>query len=152
MIWSKVGYPSRNKQIPILIAVVVIAFILGVTALGYILLHNVGNVKAINVGIYWDSGCTNEISLIDWGIIEPGTTENVTVYILNTGNSNVMLSINTTNWSPSSTSNYITLSWDYEGQSIGPGQVLQTTVTLSMSPSIQGITSFSFDIVVTGSG
>ena len=146
------GYPSRNKQIPILIAVGVIAFVLGVTASSYILLHNVGNVKAINVGIYWDGGCTNEVSLIDWGIIEPGTTENVTVYILNAGNSNVMLSMNTTNWSPSSASNYITLSWDYEGQSIGPSQVLQTTLTLSMSPSIQGITSFSFDIVVTGSG
>ena len=146
------AYTSRNKQIPILIAVVIIAFVLGVTALSYILLHNVGNVKAINVEIYWDSGCTNEVSLIDWGIIEPGTTENVTLYILNAGNSNVMLSMNTTNWSPSSASNYITLSWDYEDQSIGPSQVLQTTLTLSMSPSIQVITSFSFDIIITGSG
>ena len=145
-------YPSRNKQIPILIAVVAIALILVVIALNSVVLHNVGNVKAIDVEVYWDKGCTNEVSLIDWGIIEPGTTENVTVYILNTGNSDVMLSMNTTNWSPSSASNYITLSWDYEGQSIGPGLVQQTTLTLSMSSSIQGVTSFSFDIVVTGSG
>jgi len=144
---------SGNKQIPILISVAVIAFILGVSVFSYILLqHNVGNVKAINIGIYWDSSCTNEVSLIDWGMIEPGTTENVTLYVMNTGNSNVMLSMNKTNWLPSSASNYITLSWDYENQSIGPSQVLQTTLTLSMSPSIQEITSFSFDIVFTGSG
>ena len=146
------GYPSRNKQIPILIAVVAIALILAVIALNSIVLYNTGNVKAIDIEVYWDSDHTNEVSLIDWGIIEPGTTENVTVYILNTGNSDVMLSMNTTNWSPSSASNYITLSWDYEGQSIGPGLVQQTTLTLSMSSSIQGVTSFSFDIAVTGSG
>lgn len=146
-------YPSRNKQITILIAVVVtMVLILGVIALNSIVLYNTGNVKAIDVEIYWDSDYTNEVSIIDWGIIEPGTTENMAFYILNTGNSNVMLSMNITNWSPSSAANYITLSWDYEGQSIGPNRVLLTTLTLSMSPNIQGITSFSFDIVVTGSG
>ena len=146
------AYPSRNKQITILIAVVAIALIVVVIALNSVVLQNVGNVKAIDIEVYWDSDHSNEVSLIDWGVIEPGTTENVTVYILNKGNSNVMLSMNTTNWSPSSASNYITLSWDYEGQSIGPSQVIQTTLTLSMSPSIQGITSFSFDIVIIGSG
>ena len=146
------AYPSRNKQITILIAVVAIALILGVIALNSVVLQNVGNVKAIDVEVYWDSDCTNEVSLIDWGVIEPGTTENVTVYILNAGNSNVMLSMNTTNWSPSGASDYITLSWDYNGQSTGPSLVIQTTLTLSMSPSIQGITSFNFDIVVIGSG
>ena len=146
------AYPSRNKQTAILIAVIAIALILGVIALNSVVLQNVGNVKAINVEVYWDSDCTNEVSLIDWGIMEPGTTENVTVYIMNTGNSDVMLSTDTINWSPSSASNYITLSWDYEGQSIGSSQVIQTTLTLSISPNIQGITSFSFDIVITGSG
>ena len=146
------AYPSRNKQTAILIAVVAIALILGVIALNSVVLQNVGNVKAINVEVYWDSDCTDEVSLIDWGIMEPRTTENVTVYIMNTGNSDVMLSTDTINWSPSSASNYITLSWDYEGQSIGSSQVIQTTLMLSISPNIQGITSFSFDIVITGSG
>ena len=146
------AYPSRNKQIAVLIAVLVIALVLGVTALNYIFLYNVGNVKAIGVGVYWDSGCTNEALLIDWGIVEPGTTEDVTFYIRNEGNSDVMLSMNTTNWSPSDASNYIALSWDYGSQSIIPATVLQVTLTLSMSLSVQGITSFSFDIVVTGTG
>ena len=146
------SYPSRNKQIAVLIAVMVIAFVLGVTALNYILLYNKGNVKALGVEIYWDSGCTNEASLIDWGIVEPGATKNVTFYIRNEGNSDIMLSMNTTNWSPSDTSNYVALSWDYGSQSITPATVLKVTLTLSMSSNIQRITTFSFDVIVTGTG
>lgn len=145
-------YPSRNKQIVVLIAVVAIASVLGVIALNYIFLYNGGNVKAIGVGVYWDSSCTSEALLIDWGIVEPGTTEDVTFYIRNEGNSDIMLSMNTTNWSPLDASNYIALSWDYRSQSIVPATVLPVTLTLSMSSSVQAITSFSFDIVVTGIG
>ena len=145
-------YSSRNRQISILIAVVAMGLILGVVALNYVVLQNVGNVKAIDVEVYWDGDCTEEASLIDWGVVEPGTTESVMVYIQNMGNSNIMLSKNTTNWSTSSASSYITLSWDYEGQSIGPSEVLQTKLTLSISPNIQGITSFSFDLILIGSG
>jgi len=145
-------YPYGNRRILILMTVLIMALVLGVIALNYILLHNVGNVKAIGVGVYWDSGCTNEASLIDWGIVEPGTTRNVTLYIRNAGNSNIVLSMNTTNWSPSEVSNYITLSWDYGSQSIFPAAAVPVTLTLSMSSSIQGIASFSFDTIIAGSG
>jgi archaellum component FlaG (FlaF/FlaG flagellin family) len=144
-------YSSRNKQIVILIAVSAIALLVGVMALNTVLLQNVGNVQAIDIEIYWDSNHTDKVSLVDWGLMEPGTAKNVTFYIMNTGNSDVMLSKDTTNWSSQNASNYITLSWDYNGQRISPGQVLKTTLTLAMSPDIQGITQFSFDMVVTGS-
>ena len=38
-----------------------------------------GTVKAVGVGIYWDSNCTNTVSFIDWGMVEPGSMNNVTV-------------------------------------------------------------------------
>ena len=145
-------YPSRNKQIAVLMAVSAIALIVGVIALNTVVLQNVGNVQTFDVEIYWDSNRTNKVTLIDWGSLEPGTTKNMTVYILNSGNSNVMLSENTTNWSSSNALDYITLSWDYSGQRITPGQVLETTLTLAISPNIQGVTSFSFDILITGIG
>jgi len=56
------------------------------------------------------------------------------------------------NWSPSNASDYLTLSWDYGGQSINPDDVAQVTFTLSVDASIEGITSFSFDITIVGSG
>jgi len=115
-------------------------------------ISNVGEVKGIGVGIYWDQSCTTEVSSINWGTIEPGSSKNVTVYIRNEGNSVVNLTMYASNWNPSNASDYIDLSWDYGGQSIDVSEVLEVTFTLVISTEIQGITSFSFDIVVIGSG
>lgn len=113
---------------------------------------NAGTMKAIGVGVYWDNECTNPLSSIDWGMLEPGSNKNVTCYIRNDGNSASTLSMYTSNWNPSNASQYITLSWDYGGQAVNPSEVVQVTFTLSVSASIEGITNFSFDIVIVGSG
>ena len=115
-------------------------------------ISNVGEVQAVGVGVYWDQSCTNEVSSINWGIIEPGSSKNVTVYIRNEGNSVASLTMNASNWNPSNASDYIDLSWDYQGQDINVSDVLEVTFTLIISAEIQGITSFSFDIVIVGSG
>jgi len=62
------------------------------------------------------------------------------------------LSMRAENWSPPEASSYITLSWDYSGQSISPGEVVPVVLTLSVSGDISGITSFSLDWVIAGSG
>jgi hypothetical protein len=115
-------------------------------------ISNVGSVKAIGVGVYWDPNCTDVVSAFDWGILEPGSTKNVTVCIRNEGNFVISLSLTTSNWSPSNASNYITLSWDYDGRSINPSEVVKVIFTLAVSASIEGITSFSFDITIIGNG
>jgi len=108
-----------------------------------------GAVKAIGIGVYRDRSCSSKVSSIDWGTAEVGSVKTVTVYIRNEGNAAITLSINTTNWSPSTASKYISLSWNYDGQPIDPNQVIQVTLTLSVSSSITGISSFSFDIMIT---
>jgi len=113
---------------------------------------NTGTVKAIGVGVYWDNQCTNPLSSINWGTLEPGSSTNVTCYIRNEGNSPSNLSMTKSNWNPPNASNYITLNWNYGGQIINPSGVIQVTFTLAVSASIQGITSFSFDITIIGSG
>jgi hypothetical protein len=74
------------------------------------------------------------------------------IYFHNEGNSAVTLSQSTSNWSPSVASNYLTLSWDYNGQKIEEDEKLQVTLTLSVSTNIAGVTSFDFDIIVEGTG
>ena len=115
---------------------------------------SVGTVKAIGAGVYWDSGCTIPVSSIGWGIIEPNETKNSDpVYIKNEGNADITLTMETENWIPSEASDHISLSWDYiEGTTISPDGVVTVTFTLSVSSSIEGITSFSFDIIITGTG
>jgi hypothetical protein len=137
-----------------------VTYVLALSLVGQVLsavqtsrtVSNAGAVKAIGVGVFWNNECTDPLSSIDWGILEPGSSKNVTCYIRNEGNSVSTLSMYASNWSPSNASDYLTLSWDYGGQSINPDDVTQVTFTLSVDASIDGITSFSFDITIVGSG
>lgn len=113
---------------------------------------NVSAVEANGVGIYWNSNCSNAVSSINWGTLAPSSVKNITVYIRNEEQKPIFLFLSTTNWNPPETSNYLNLGWNYtRGQQTNPGEILQITLTLSVSRYIKGISSFSFDIIVTGS-
>lgn len=111
-----------------------------------------GTVKAINVGVYWDSACTNATSTINWGSIEPNTTVTTTVYVKNTGNTQMTLNMTYSGWSPSNAASYMTLSWNQEGVVVAPNAVVTAVLTLQVSSSITGISSFSFNVAITGTG
>lgn len=113
-------------------------------------ISNVGSLKAIGVGVYWDSSCSNAVSSINWGALEPGTTKTFTIYIRNEGNVPVKLSMTTNNWNPPSATSYITLSWDRENHVLAAGSIVSAVLTLSVSSNINGITSFNFDIIISG--
>lgn len=113
---------------------------------------NAGAVKGIGVGVYWDSACTNTTSSINWGILDPGSNKTVTVYIRNEGNSVATLSKATQNWNPPTASSYVTLNWNYAGQTLSVNQVLQVKLTLIVSSTVSGITSFSFTLTITATG
>jgi len=121
------------------------------TLLGQVTLPNLGTVKAMGVGVYWDSGCSNTVTSVNWGTVAPGSTNDVTVFIKNEGNAAETLSSTAENWNPSTASAYMSLSWDYAGQVIVVDGVIEVTLSLSVSSAIEGITSFSFDIVIVGS-
>lgn len=108
--------------------------------------------KGVNLGLYWDSVCANATVAVAWGTLSPGSTSNVTVYVRNEGNLAVKLNLAAQNWNPASASNYITLAWNREGQVLKPQKVAKATLTLSVSSNVSGITSFSFDTIVTGTG
>jgi hypothetical protein len=103
------------------------------------------------LGVYSNSQCTTALSALSWGTLTNGENKTTTVYIKNEGNSPATLSLETSNWYPTSASTYLTLSWNYNNQPINPSQVVQVTLTLSVSPNIQGITNFSFDVTIVGS-
>lgn len=111
-----------------------------------------GAVKAIGVMIYSDASATTRLTSIDWGILEPDESKSVTLYIRNEGNYAVTLSLLTENWNPSIASQHMTLSWNREGQSVNPSEIVDATLTLAVSPGVSGITDFYFDVVIIGSG
>jgi len=113
---------------------------------------NTGSIKAIGVDVFWDQACTDPVSSVNWGIVTPGGNRNVTVYIRNTGNSPITLSMTTSNWNPTNAPNYMALSWNYAGQTINANEVTSVTFTLTVSASITAITNFSFDITIVANG
>jgi hypothetical protein len=116
------------------------------------IIQSSGAIKAIGVSVYWDAATTNEVTAIDWSTLEVGASESKTIYIKNTGNAAATLFLDTDNWNPSAASQYITLDWNYGGQSISPDAVVEVVLTLTISQDISGITDFSLDITITSSG
>lgn len=104
----------------------------------------------VEVGIYWDSGCSMPVSSIDWGSMKPGSSKNVVLYIKNEGDAEITLYLEATNWDPVDASDYIDLNWDLiGGKSVNPNEVARATLTLDVSSNIKGISRSNFDIIIT---
>ena len=104
---------------------------------------------SIQLGVYSDGGCTAALSSIPWGTLSPGNTATAMLYLRNEGNVAVTLSVQAANWNPASASSYFTFSWNCTGYVLQPTKVVQALLSLTVSSSISGITSFSFDITIT---
>ena len=113
---------------------------------------NSGEITAINVSVYQDSACTISLSSWNWSTLDPGSSTLKTMYIKNNGTVPMTLNMTTNTWTPSNAPTYITVTWNREGYSVNDGSSVQANVTLTVSPSITGITTFSFTMVITGTG
>ena len=159
----------------LLIFVVVNALLIaGTTSIRIVNFGNIATIKAVNVGVYWDANCTlpvtespgispgGEATLgsseppgIDWGLIAPGEKKSVDVYVRNEGNSECVLEITAVDWTPENAVNYIGLTSDYQGQLLGvtsEDSTLKVSLILVVSPYIQDVTVFSFQIVIEAIG
>ena len=139
----------------IIVAITLAGMLLTVTAASVISVNEAlpssgSIVYSINVEIFSDSACSRRLTSIDWGELSPGGTATKTIYIKNTGNKPLVLQGKADNWNPTEAKGPIVVGWNRENDSIDSGQTLQAVLTLSVSPTISGITDFSVDIVITG--
>jgi hypothetical protein len=135
------------------LAIAVMSVVITVTLGALVASHtisNSGSVTAVGVNVYTDSACTNAVSTINWGALNPGDVKNYAMYVKNVGTVPVTLSMTTGNWNPSSASSYLTLTWNKQNYVLPAGQVVQAMLTLTVSTSASIGTSFSFDITITG--
>jgi uncharacterized membrane protein len=152
---------KRGKLVKLVLAVIAVMFLSGILS-GLIIanvrslyqtsstISSVGTFKAVGIGVYWDADLTRSVNVLDWGILSPGSQKSFSVYVCNEGNLPLTLSISTSNWSPPAASNFMTLTWSYNGQKITAGENLPVTLTLTVSGSITGISNFNFDITAVG--
>lgn len=105
-----------------------------------------------NIGAFYDSACTTAVSSVTWGSVSAGGVTSQTVYIKNTGTGTIALSLATSAWNPAGAATYITVSWNQQGTQLPAGQSVAATITLTVAPSITGITSFSNTMTISGTG
>ena len=115
-------------------------------------IHNSATVYAVGVGVYSDAACTQALTSINWGTLQPSQVTSSVIYMKNTGNANVVLSMISDSWNPALAQAYISVSWTAENSLLAPSNVEQATIMLSVNASIQNITSFTFDIHIIGTG
>lgn len=113
-----------------------------------------GSIETIEpgIGLYLDQQCANVVSSVDFGLLEPGSSMDFTFYLKNEGNTDLSLNLTSRNWFPVEASEYMSLTWDQEGQQISPNQIIIGTIKLSVSPDIQDISSYSLTITINATG
>ncbi len=145
----------ETKKAPIL-GVILLTLVTGIGVSGLLsaskTLSSSGSIKAINVEVYSNQACTLLVSSMDWGTPEPGDVVTKIVYVKNTGNADMTLHLATSNWSPAAASNYLTVSWDQEGTTLSADEVATASITLTVSGSITGIDTFTFQTIIEGTG
>jgi hypothetical protein len=108
--------------------------------------------KLLGVGVYKDAPFTVAVTEINWGILEPGDRKNFSAYIKNESNVPITLTMYTENWNPANATSFIGLSWDYQGNLIDVDGSALATFILNVDAATSGFKTFSFTIVIVGSG
>ena len=133
----------------------IVALISGLAVSGLVTvtrtLSSSGTVNTINVEVFWDVNCTQIITDIDWGVLDPGENTSKTIYIKNTGSTAMTLNMTYSGWNPVEAGTYLSLTWDREGAIVAVDEVVSAVLMLHVSDIIAGITSYSFDITIAGS-
>lgn len=101
--------------------------------------------------IYTGSGISTDLSSIDWQTMYPDTNKNVTVNVTNELPHDQTLSMFTSGWIPANATDYMALSWNYTGATLGYQETIPVNLTLTVYENVTGFTTFSFNITINGS-
>ena len=140
-----------------LVAVVILA-VVALTINVHVTSH--GSITAIGLDIWKDAKLSQPLTDIDWGTLDPGEMVGVVFYARNYGNVNETLSMQAGNWTFNgvpeqnftvpNASQYFALAWNCTGYILQSTQVVTANMTLTVSPLISKITSFTNDILIKG--
>jgi hypothetical protein len=113
---------------------------------------NSGTIRVIGVSLFWDKACTNKVTSVTWGTINPGTSVSQYVYVLNIGTASGTLSMGYGNWTPAVAASYITFAWNCSNYVLARSGIVCAKLTLTVQPSITGVKDFGFMIVIQATG
>ena len=149
---SFICFLKASYKTLVLVAIVAVISVATASLVAMILSHSddeiylpsLGTIKTIGVEIYWDLDGENRRENLTWNEIQIQKLEgdevqmnqvNTTVYVKSVSNFRVTLNMFLTDWNPVEISDYLTISWDYNGTILNPGEIIPVTMTLSASSS-----------------
>lgn len=146
---------SRKVNILFIVSVIILVIgIVSVSAAMYqtIKIQSTGQIKGVGCDIFADPEGVISVTKLDWGILEPRESKNITLYIRNTGNVPASLSMYSDTWIPEETEIYVAFVWNYEGMTVPVQGMAKVTFTLTIDQDITGINKFSWNITVIAEG
>jgi len=109
-----------------------------------------GTINTVGVEAYSDSACTQPVTALNVGNVDPGSTVTQTVYIKNSGSIPVRLSMAVSGWIPTGSSSYLSLSWNRPNYLLNAGASVSATLTLTVAADTGSLTTFSCTVTITG--
>lgn len=100
--------------------------------------------------IYWDVTATNEVTMVEWGILEPGGNGTVQFWVKNEGNVDIYCEIGSDSWTPPGSDQYFDLTWNFGDTPISQYRSRKVTLELHVHDDVTEITDFTFDIIIYG--
>jgi len=98
-------------------------------------LPSIGTIKTVGTATYWDPNGENQLTEINWGVIELNSSKDFTIYVKSTSNFRTFLNVYASDWSPVGISEYVALSWNYSGVQLDSGEIIPVKFTLTTSYS-----------------
>ena len=114
-------------------------------------LTGTGNITTTgNMTVYSDSGGATILTSINWGNVAPGSAITVPIWIKDSANYPLTLSMSVSGYTPTQMAQYLTITWTYvPGTVIQPGQMQKVDLTLTAAGNaVAG--SFSNNLIITG--
>lgn len=140
---------SKFLLLIIIPLIVLLPFTFGLLSAQHVT-NSSGIVASVDLAVYQDTECSRALETLNWGTIRPGQNITNVVFVMNSGNVNMTLHLDTANWNPSEASRYILVNYDLPPNNrLSPGLITPIQISLSVSDEIQIIQAFTFDIVLT---
>ena len=109
-----------------------------------------GTITTLNVELFLDQQGTQNCDSMSWGGIYAGESASKTIYVKNTGDATITLSMSITDWIPESADGPISMTWNRENYTLDPEETIQATLTLTISENTAGISNFGYKMLITG--
>ncbi len=126
----------------------VVAVAIAVVLIAQVRISGTGSIRAIGVKVYGDDLLTKEVTAVDWGAIDVGSSSVVTLWVKSNSTIPITLAISADSFQPALAGQYLTLTWNYNGAQLLPGQSVPIDLTLQVSPDTHDVAAFSFMMTI----